>query len=628
MWSGPIGRAFIFCLSAGLYMGSMHGDFVMDDSVAIVNNKVVTGEEPASMVWSTNFWGDELGSPNARHHSWRPIVTAVFRLEYWFAGPDNTTPFHIVNMLLYGLCSVLFQIACERVFLGTPAKVVQGGSCSNAAPTPDVAFESFAAAAVFAAHPIHVDAVASLVGRCEIMAAIVVLVALLSCASGGPVWLHVALGYLATLSKEPAAAVFAVFLVHDYFVLNRYDYSGSGPAVAPIKGNKKGKRGGTGGGGRYLWMRGALTTMFGIVCVLQRVAMNKGDDVMFDAQTNPASHAKSDISRVLTQLHYCVLHFWKLVWPATLSFDYSGPCIPLVKGLSDPRNGGLALLGAILAALAWYCISPLLLDMKARTTPVDDNMSVPTKKASKKGGKKNENENETEANQKDSTPVDPEGVWGSIEHRARVGVACAMTVAPFLPASGFFMWIGFVLAERIMFMPTIGFCVLLLLLLRPTLRGGGAPRALVQTMLLTIVAVASWRTVLRNPAWNNAESLYETALEVYPMNAKAHHNLAHKWFTAKERHAEVEFHMKEAIRVHPEYGTAYINLGVHLAQQGRQAEACDLWKNAVTTYDDWSSKVMGELPTLARNYAMCTKNLGRTEDRAWLKKRYPNLIQD
>ena len=338
----------------------------MDDNSAIVNNRVVTGEEPVSMVWLTNFWGDELGSPNARHHSWRPIVTALFRLEYFLAGPSNTAPFHIMNMFLYGICAVLFQITCERVFLGS-TKIIP------VHPSPEVAFESFAAAAVFAAHPLHVEAVSSLVGRCEIMAANIVLMALLSCGTGGPIWCHVALGYLATLSKEQAATVFAVFLVHDCFVLHRYDYS-TDLAPVSIKGNKK-KRGRI---TSYPWARAAVTTMLGCVCVMQRVAMNKGDNVIFDVQTNPASHAPTDISRILTQLHYCVLHFWKLVWPATLSFDYSGPCIPLVSGFSDTRNAGLVLLVIVLMALAWYCVSPLF--PSGTQSKLDDNPPVWTKK--------------------------------------------------------------------------------------------------------------------------------------------------------------------------------------------------------------------------------------------------------
>ena len=617
MYSSLLGRSAIFILAVGLYVGSMSGDFVMDDSVAIEKNKVVTGEEPLSSLWTTNFWGDELGSPDARHHSWRPVVTATYRLN-WALSPASTTPFHVVNMLLYGVCAVLFQITCERVFLGGTPKA------PGAAPSADVAFESFAAAAVFAAHPIHVDAVASLVGRCEIIAAILVLAALLSCAGGGPVWRHVLLAYAATLSKEPAAAVFAVFAVHDAFVVHRYDYFGS--AVSPVKGNKRGapKRSFF----RAAWFRAAATTVLGVVVVAQRVAMNKGDDVVFDAQTNPASHAKTDLSRVLTQLHYCVLHFWKLVWPATLCFDYSGPSIKLVHGLADGRNCHLALLVAILGALAWYCLSPLLRPSSAGAAAGDGG------KKEKGSGKKEKGDpaaaggaSAGASSSSSSSSSSSEGGWGSLEHRARVGVACAMTVGPFLPASGFFMWIGFVVAERIMFMPTLGACVLLLLVLRPALRAGGAGRRGAQALLLALVAAGAWRTVLRNPAWNSAEALYESALAVYPDNAKAHHNLAHKWMSLKIRDEEVEFHMKEAIRVHPEYGTAFINLGVFLAQHDRQAEACDLWKGAVTSYDGWSSKVMGELPTLVRNYAMCTRNLGRTEDFDWVKHRYPSLVK-
>lgn len=613
MWSSPIGRAVIFCLSSGLYMKSMHGNFVMDDNSAIVNNRVVTGEDPASMVWTTNFWGDELGSPHARHHSYRPIVTALFRIEYWLVGP-NTTLFHIMNMILYGLCAVLFQITCERVFLGFP-------NTTSTLSLPDVAFESFAAAAVFAAHPLHVEAVSSIVGRCEIMAANFVLMALLSYAVDAPIWCHMALGYLAILSKEQAATIFAVFLVYDFFALHKYDYSTTDLDALSIKGKKNMR-----GRKDYPWTRAAITTILGGACVMQRIAMNKGDIVTFDVQTNPASHADAP-TRILTQLHYCVLHFWKLLWPATLSFDYSGSCIPLVSSFGDTRNAGLVLFITILAILAWYCMSPVL---SWGTKVKLDNNTLARKKKRGNGNKEVTTQAMTQkrGRTKDETPTDPERIWGSLEHRARVGVACAMTVCPFLPASGFFMWIGFTVAERIMFMPSIGFCALLVLLLRPALRAGGTLRVLVQCLLFGIVVAGSWRTVIRTPAWNNAESLYKTALEVYPTNAKAHHNIAHGWMELKIRDEEVEFHMKEAIRVFPEYGTAYINLGVFLARHNREGEACDLWKSAVTTYDNWSSKIKGEFPILLRNYATCTTNLDRIEDRAWLKTHYPSFIKD
>jgi hypothetical protein len=150
------------------------------------------------------------------------------------------------------------------------------------------------------------------------------LLALLSCAEGAPLWRHVVLGYAATLCKEPAAAFFAVFLVHDVFVRRRYRYGNEPPpptaGTAGTKAKKKKPKaaaeaapaeaaaavagGGGARGGAPAWGRAVLTTALGLCVVAQRVAMNKGDGVMFDSQTNPASYAKSAAARHLTQLHY------------------------------------------------------------------------------------------------------------------------------------------------------------------------------------------------------------------------------------------------------------------------------------------------------------------------------------
>ena len=105
--------------------------------------------------------------------------------------------------------------------------------------------------------------------------------------------------------------------------------------------------------------------------------------------------------------------------------------------------------------------------------------------------------------------------------RARVGVACAMMVAPFLPASGFVMPVGFAVAERIMFLPTIGFSALLVLLLQPWLRAGTQTKRLVaQFVLLLSVVLGGRRTLARNPEWSSQETLYVSTLRDYPDNAK------------------------------------------------------------------------------------------------------------
>jgi len=251
--------------------------------------------------------------------------------------------------------------------------------------------------------------------------------------------------------------------------------------------------------------------------VAQRVALNTGPPKIFDKQSNPAMHAPTSVARVLTQLHYCTLHFWKLVWPATLCSDYSGPSIPLVHSFGDKRNAGAVVLALVLSGLAWYCTAPLLrrdtdADGDAATRRSQARPRKTLKKAALVG----------KAPLPQPTPAEVgAAIAGSVEHRARVGVACAMMVAPFLPASGFVMPVGFAVAERIMFLPTIGFSALLVLLLQPWLRAGTrAKRLVAQFVLLLSVALGGRRTLARNPEWSSQETLYVSTLRDYPDNAK------------------------------------------------------------------------------------------------------------
>lgn len=92
-------KLVLFCLAVLCYANSYDGDFVFDDTEAIVNNKDVTrawrGDRANPLVqtgtnergankdgfWSlieNDFWGTPLGS-NTSHKSWRPLTTFTFR---------------------------------------------------------------------------------------------------------------------------------------------------------------------------------------------------------------------------------------------------------------------------------------------------------------------------------------------------------------------------------------------------------------------------------------------------------------------------------------------------------------------------------------------------------------------
>ncbi|GFR39825.1 hypothetical protein Agub_g318, partial [Astrephomene gubernaculifera] len=49
-------------------------------------------------------------------------------------------------------------------------------------------------------------------------------------------------------------------------------------------------------------------------------------------------------------------------------------------------------------------------------------------------------------------------LWGA---RWRLAVLCGLTVGPFLPAANLFFYVGTFIGERLLYLPSVGFCLLL-----------------------------------------------------------------------------------------------------------------------------------------------------------------------
>lgn len=92
-------------------------------------------------------------------------------------------------------------------------------------------------------------------------------------------------------------------------------------------------------------------------------------------------------------------------------------------------------------------------------------------------------------------------------------------VLPFVPASNSLFYVGFVVAERVLYMPSVGFC-LLLGLGAGTLTSGWRSRdrrsKIFKIILLIVVLAMSIRTVYRNYDWRDEESLFRSALHINP----------------------------------------------------------------------------------------------------------------
>lgn len=82
------------------------------------------------------------------------------------------------------------------------------------------------------------------------------------------------------------------------------------------------------------------------------------------------------------------------------------------------------------------------------------------------------------------------------------------------------------------------------------------------------VAASVWRCHARNAEWRDELSIYRATIRDLPNNAKAHHNYATALGNAPETFDEATRHLRRALQLHPDYASAYNNLGVALSLRG------------------------------------------------------------
>ena len=197
--SGPWAAAAVglFC-----FANSLSNDFTYDDNAIVRDNPRIRSLSNVREIWFSDWWylQSELEPiPNPkRDRLYRPLTLFTFALNY-AAGGLAPFGYHLVNVLLHvAACALVWQLA-QRLF---------GDRTLSAC-----------AALLFAVHPIHSEAVANVVGRAEILAALLLLFGLLLLlprAGNAGIrrwWAAGGAFFLALLTKETAVCYPALALV-------------------------------------------------------------------------------------------------------------------------------------------------------------------------------------------------------------------------------------------------------------------------------------------------------------------------------------------------------------------------------------------------------------------------------
>ena len=183
--------ACVLCFANGLT-----GAFSYDDKAIVRDNPRLRRPERVDEIFETQYFGGRRGTGTA----YRPVLLLSYAAQWWAHG-GKVVPFHVVNVLLHVLATLLLAHLLLRTGLAPPIAI--------------------GAALLFAVHPIHVEAVTSVVGRGETLAAVLSLGFLLLClrAVDGRRWRGLAFGLalvlyaLANLTKESASVAPALLFL-------------------------------------------------------------------------------------------------------------------------------------------------------------------------------------------------------------------------------------------------------------------------------------------------------------------------------------------------------------------------------------------------------------------------------
>ncbi|XP_062403453.1 protein O-mannosyl-transferase TMTC3 [Sardina pilchardus] len=365
------------------------------------------------------------------------------------------------------------------------------------------------AASLFAVHPIHTEAVTGVVGRAELLSSIFLLAAFLAYTkSRSPdhsiVWTPIAVTVIlvaaATLCKEQGITVIGICCVYEVFVAQGFTLPALLDTVLQVL------------RGKHMLPYGMLQTLLKLIVliistlllVIIRVQVIQSQLPVFTRFDNPAAVSPSP-TRQLTFNYLLPVNAWLLLNPSELCCDWTMGTIPLVETLLDTRN---------LATAAFYSFVAVLACQSLR----DAHSSGKT-----------------------------------------VIMALSLTILPFIPASNLFFPVGFVVAERVLYVPSMGFCILIAHGFKAVSRKGASKK--ISWLLMGILLLThAMKTFNRNWDWESEYTLFTSALKVNKNNAKLWNNVGHALENQNRYEIALRYFL-QATRVQPDDIGAHMNVG-------------------------------------------------------------------
>lgn len=422
-----VGVAVLAAVAA--FANSIGNEFAYDDRLIVAGNEAIQSLETLPRTFVEPYWPDRHGRELGL---WRPVATWVYGLQ-WALWDGHPAGFHLVNVLLNGLAAALVVLLLSGLM-----------PVSAALP----------AGLLFAVHPVHVEAVANVVGMAELLSADLYLGACL-----------VALRCPGRMAAGPLASVAGLFLAATLVKESAVTLPG---AVLLIDAARKDLR--------VNQLRAYLAERWPLYAILAGsvMLMLAGRLAVLGTIADPSPPlgagilAAGEVPRLWTVLGTWPEVFRLLFLPLDLAADYSPQVIPVAYGWTA-RNVCGALIGLVVLGIALW---------SSGRGPLTPGRLAP----------------------------------------AALGFGILWFVVTALPTSNLLFLTGVLLAERTLFLPSVGFAAAAGWMLAQLRRERPRTGTLVTLAVLSLMLC---RTITRNPAWKDNAAVFATLLQEHPESGRA-----------------------------------------------------------------------------------------------------------
>ncbi|KAI1731026.1 tetratricopeptide repeat domain-containing protein [Ditylenchus destructor] len=269
----------------------------------------------------------------------------------------------------------------------------------------------------------------------------------------------------------------------------------------------------------------------------------------FALQDNPAAFHSNTWTRTINYIYIWILNAWLLVNPSDLCFDYSSGCIPPIESIWDKRVFILAVAAIAMSLFTFYAIKRGL---------------------------------------------------------SRYHIFLLFfTVLTFLPSSNLLATVGFVIAERVLYFPSLPFIMLAMdviewlstksssvLMRKENLAKEMSAFASISKISgMVMIALMATKTIERSDEWNSEMKLYASGLFVCPNNSKIHYNIG-KIFSDQGNFDEARTNYINTLRLNPNHEQALNNLALILERNGNFGAAEVLLKKALDVTPNFATAWM------------------------------------